>query len=681
MGGKTLEQQEEQQQIEKMQEQAILGTSSLPFEEKIMGGQTFNNFMEGKIEGMDNVASFNDKVSGLTTMQGKGFNFGNLNIKGPNIDLGMANKSKVDVNNFLSFNANKKTNNKHVDVNKFLNFNNNKTNMFMGNNIKKDLFSKNNNTRGMMQMAPFNPLKGNVNVNKKVQSMIGSNPFNKGDVLFAKNNAKNDFSNRVNQSLGIFNKNPAKKGENFLSNLPNYEQLMYNRVQKQKGMSLFGDYDGDGVPNIFDANPAGRAIHKILGDKYSKNMGLQLTQEDLMEMNQYAETPIDVRNFNAPTRAQLQEREQNFNTEDRSLTLQRVEEIQNQINELQRIIDEPLSGEPEQRRRQKDSKETARKRIVELRQLQRQFQEQGFREQKFELERQDAKELRTERELAQIKAKELELQKLQQQQQLTREQLNQQTKLQERRIELEEKKQERQESVARIDAGLKREQAQFDRSLALRRQSAEEQKGDLALWGTKLEQAKTMTDNLTGFTGGKGFAQMAGLGQPSNTGEDLNRAAFLAGAGSGANLQNIAMLSGSNNQRMGGFTGAVNETLGPQTAGKSFSQAVMETLGSQTPEQLMEQRRLQDQEMQRQLLEQQMMQQQSQMQRQPPMQQSQMQRQQFVEQEPEQTRQREPEQRDFGSSRARPVKVDEQYAEYLQQSEATYRRGPYRKRR
>lgn len=69
------------------------------------------------------------------------------------------------------------------------------------------------------------------------------------------NNVKN--SNMFKFNIGLNTKQKSLNSNNILYNntVHRPEQIGWNRMNKQKRLSLFGDKDKDGVPNIFDCDP------------------------------------------------------------------------------------------------------------------------------------------------------------------------------------------------------------------------------------------------------------------------------------------------------------------------------------------------------------------------------------------------------------------------------------------
>jgi len=156
---------------------------------------------------------------------------GNTKTKTPNVNmmLGGASKGKsnINVSQFMGMNSkSKKT--KNIDVGSFMGMN------------SKSTKTKNIDVSSFMGMNN-QPMKNNAfNVNK----MMGLG-------------GKSTKSKSINVSKYL--------GSNMMgSKMPPSPE---KRMKQQKGLSMFGDYDGDKLPNIFDCNPKNKNqqgfIHRL----------------------------------------------------------------------------------------------------------------------------------------------------------------------------------------------------------------------------------------------------------------------------------------------------------------------------------------------------------------------------------------------------------------------------------
>jgi len=122
---------------------------------------------------------------------------------------------------------------------------------------------------GMNSSLKMSDLKFDSNMEKKIMGNV------------TKSKSKSDFN-----FTGFKNALPNLK---FNSNMNqkifgNTEKVAVKRMKKQKGMSLFGDWDKDKVPNIFDCDPRNlkkqAAIHDELG---IENIGPENPVEEVLE--------------------------------------------------------------------------------------------------------------------------------------------------------------------------------------------------------------------------------------------------------------------------------------------------------------------------------------------------------------------------------------------------------------
>ena len=170
--------------------------------------------------------------------------------------------------------------------------------------------------------------KSSKNKNNKINEMLGSPTsrsssfdvskyFGMGKTKSKKNNNinlgmgtfgtnKTDVQNKINNFLGM---NKPKKNMRAVEPLNplrmmgmnqgninfNTERVGWNRMAQQKGLSMFGDYDGDRVMNILDCDPYDKnkqaGFHEMLSgikNRFSSNKNISLkipTEEELNELD------------------------------------------------------------------------------------------------------------------------------------------------------------------------------------------------------------------------------------------------------------------------------------------------------------------------------------------------------------------------------------------------------------
>ena len=243
-------------------------------------------------------------------------------------------KSKtMDVNKYLRMDNNKDSNvhkiigtslhnkvtmgNTQNKINNMLGRGNNNIKMFgVGKNKNRNKYvqkmlgtstNKNNSTTKKIGLITGNNMQNKINqmiggnIQNKTKQLVGGNMQNKVNKLLGRNpkkdiNSKNMMSTKI--GLGI---NPQEKinkmtngfgGNNFRNELIRGKTPMtpigaeltgWNRMKQQKGLSLWGDRDGDGVKNILDCNP----LNKMLQGPGDKNSNME------EELEPYVEGAID----------------------------------------------------------------------------------------------------------------------------------------------------------------------------------------------------------------------------------------------------------------------------------------------------------------------------------------------------------------------------------------------------
>lgn len=524
-----------------------------------------------------------------------------------------------------------------------------KTNFLTGNTNSNGNFSKMFENKKSSSNKDFGSFFKLNNKNNKTVNMLGTTGFKNNNYFKA-----NNFFKQGNQkSKKVLMNNPSKKAAEFLGNT--------------KGMFANKKFNNPLAPmnNSFKSN-----INNMIGknsiniDRFSKNMMEQ--PENQTSMNSFT-----MKDF--IENSEQQQSSLNNNQ-------QKIEDIERQIDELQDIVDAPLSGDQNQRDSQKREKSIARSKIVSLRQLQRQFQEQAFREQKFNVERSDnlrreeerkeqqlmnqrqqndarIQELELKRDLGQLSFQERkEIEKLKQRAQNRRSRDDKEVAL--ARLEREDERADRQENIEFAKLEAQDIRADKDRQVELARIRAQARANENVFLENKIKQGQGLLGGLLGGSSGSGIN--AALSSSPNDGmrtqEGLQRANFLAGASP---------------QMQPGF----NNNFVDSSSRRSFSETVFDTLGTTNPQReqevLMRQRELEQRRMQEE-----MMQQQSQTP-------------QRVEVNQPVQRNVQNVQRQVDSQEERPqrtvqtstgeVSIDQDYAEYLKNSDASYRRGPYKK--
>ena len=656
LGGKSIE--EQQEDIERVRkEQEIIGVSNMRFEEKIMGGQSYNRFMEGKLDNIEGISSYNDKVNNLT-----------------NVGFKMENQTREEE---IKSNIMGNQTNPFEKVNEYFNTKNNKK-------LSLGLSSPKDNTMDILGVSTFKANKAPTSIlGKKKQTNIDnylglhnnnfnkmkkgnnidsffSNPFNTKKNKFSMQFNKVNFNNNVNNFLGTSTANPANKVNQILGNFKNPELVARNRMKQQTGLSLFGDYDRDGNLNIFDSRPRGQEIRKILGDRFSMN-----NEEKTFyytEGNAYTDGDEDMSRYTFDELLRLAQTEVPIgrlpdDPEERKIEEQRRKELKRRATSAKTLLEEFRKREAEQAK----TKQT--------------IDRFGFDKKKYEDE---------------LKAKEKE-QKLKEETELKKLDLQYglDPKIQEiRKKELEREDEIRKEDLRREDKKIAMEQERKEKEIALQQEQFRartkldfmrlDRDSDAGLFkGKGLETGMKTVSALTGYTGtgqGLGWATQGGTG----TG-------FIDTLQQHESPRQVRpeMLDEGMAQRRTIGSGA-REALGDDFTfrrdGVPFSLKAQEALGLVDPRQLALQ--------QQQLIE---MQQQAEMQRQQEieeMRRRQIERQQvqpqpYEEAEYQEVSQIDPDEVDWGSIDPKKAKtIDPDYGRYLKESkgQVTYRRGPYKRR-
>lgn len=110
------------------------------------------------------------------------------------------------------------------------------------------------------------PKKSKVNLNKQNTQVFNMLSMPKNNINRKNNQISNMLSmgknnintqDRLNQFLGKQSYNKTLKYEKKVKDNVNWQPEMtgWNRMDMQKKLNMFGDFDKDGVPNIFDCNP------------------------------------------------------------------------------------------------------------------------------------------------------------------------------------------------------------------------------------------------------------------------------------------------------------------------------------------------------------------------------------------------------------------------------------------
>ena len=183
----------------------------LNFEDKVMNGRRYKDFMKDKFRGNENSLEYAEKIDSLIGKGGNKMNF----------DTSLINNNESDEDKVDMILGKKYSNNK------------NKT---------RDLFGNMN----FSKKDKSNDLFGNMNFGNK---------NNVDNFLGMRNKQKQDKINKKG-SMAVFS------GFNFKNDLfsgkiinTSSESQAWKRIGMQKGLKPFGDIDGDKVPNVMDCVP------------------------------------------------------------------------------------------------------------------------------------------------------------------------------------------------------------------------------------------------------------------------------------------------------------------------------------------------------------------------------------------------------------------------------------------
>ena len=173
MGGKSFNEIEEESQMNELHEnqqksikERLFGNNNIMnnmngvnFSDKVMGGEKFDNFMSGKMNGLDSPGQYKERVS-LLTRQSSNNPFNNMQ---------KVSKNKGEIK--MNFNNNMKNGSKKV--NEYFGNNKIKNKMF-GGSANNKMFGNAKNVASLFQ----NPFNGGNNVNngsKKINEYLNSN--------------------------------------------------------------------------------------------------------------------------------------------------------------------------------------------------------------------------------------------------------------------------------------------------------------------------------------------------------------------------------------------------------------------------------------------------------------------------------------------------------------------------
>ncbi len=676
---------EEQRQRAMAEDELLRATQPINFNDKIMGGQQAARFLDGKLPELGGTYGYTQRVNMLT---GKGANKmeEELNMENKlnslfgssgdatnkvNAMLGGTSGSAGDkINSILSGKKSPKT--KKINVDSYLTMpKSNKTSDVVSRVLNS---SSKQSVRELTKKADA-LFKTPTTKKIKFDDMMG---FGKRAFsgLSAQNNIATSFGLAVTKTA-----NSARKGKNIaldkinsafspLKPLPganirngqifnmfgNPERDARKRMKQQKGLSMFGDFDGDRVVNMFDCNPldskkqgrihdfltkvkskvtgtvAGNKIVDIPSDNIQRNSGLDDWNPGVPKTTTYnniGNTSNDNSNFvyvdeqpekiipMVPDTAEAQFKMGNFSDDGTKHFTQN-----NQYNYNVADLDKDGDVDAED------------KRLFENFGIDSQikFAKRGINKSRNSKEQANYASLLSE--------------------------LNKTTRV-----------------MSRVE---------FDKEKWKYDIAEKEKNKNRTMFEDKIKAASGMMETLIGRTNKVDFRDKIGI----VGGNFENNAAALIGSTRG-NFQNMAILSGGMTQSPP-FQNKVGDIVGNQTQNKSFAQKINETISNKSPEEVMKA----DVEQQKQIQAapiipqvQQFQQQQFQQQQfQQPIRQ-----QQIYPWQPTYARQStyaQPQQHGYGEpnwSNLTPQEVaryDPQYAKYIAETagDNKYRRGPYRKR-
>ena len=734
------------------QRRLLQAIQPINFNEKVMGGQNSAYFLNGKLPEIGGSLAFTQKVNMLT---GKG---ATMEEKDNSSLLGGNNGATFDINkilgstkssnfeNMLSGHTGKSdkisemlglSSKTKSSKTKSLNFENmlgnsssDKITKMLGTGIKthKNIINPANKISQMLTGTPSkqsfkfdmktgfgNRAFAGLDVNKKIHNSfgLGLNKIKNNNV-----NVKDSAMNKINSSFGIMGSKPnfnmnnklnfnTSMGSNFMntktkdSNIKslfgtfgNPEKTARTRIKQQKGLPMFGDFDGDRVLNMFDCNPLNPLLQgeSHIPSNYVGGNSLAVQNKQIATQPVHEIFGADGRQI-IPDITDMKEAEVIDMGED----VKSGEYIYNNENAKDNIVFDGLDLNARIKFAQDGFKNAAsgdKKRYGDL--LVNLMKQGPNAAEQEKTARAESKELFDREKWKYDKTKEQAIAK-------AKENIAEKTLGFEKQKFMASKKAGKVSSVfgqelalMNLDRSIQSENiknAAVERSEArsfnLEKEKLRMQKGkqDMALWETKLRAGENLLGTLVG--GGKpiDFGAKVGSGG-TNLARDPRG---LIGGGSGANVMNPAMLTGTgaNDYHMMSLVGAttpsesfnskVMASVGsPQN--KSFAQKIGESLSRKKPEELIKEEQMARVEQ----MEAQMMQPQQVVQRpiqpRPVYQQPQFQqiRQPMQMQQPAQNI-------NWGNvSPQQASQVDSSYAKYMQESTAEgfdgYRRGPYKKR-
>jgi len=308
---------EEQQQRVSGEDGTLNALRPINFNEKIMGGQKAAAFMDGKFAPLDGSFNYAQRVNALT---GKGVN-----------TMEEEFKTQQKINSMLGQDS--PTDKVKMMTGGFGSSSSDKMSMLLGNGMsgedkiakflgktetKKGKKSKNKTEETDSGIDKINKILGNNKDNKKEKQFDFNFNFDTktgfGNRAFAgmtqnktfdmskffntttgnKNlkNAKNNAVNKINNAFGGLNNGFTNKIQNNFRTpsmhnlLGNPEKIAKRRMKQQKGLTMFGDFDGDRLLNAFDCDPLDplkqgeqHDLTKYMPQENDANMGLVVRGE------------------------------------------------------------------------------------------------------------------------------------------------------------------------------------------------------------------------------------------------------------------------------------------------------------------------------------------------------------------------------------------------------------------
>ena len=776
--------QEEEYQIQQqrvMNDDGLLkALQPINFENKIMGGQNFQNFIGNKLPQIHGALSFTQKINMLT---GKGENKMESQINAQNkinqilstsngskkVEdlLGTTNtktkKFSVDeyfkpgksssnkISELLGNNNKQKSKFKFDDVmgfgkraytginvqnklnEEFGTGKNKKTNnkqSFSGMNIQNKLteaFGMQKNKKSNMGMQPF----AGINIQNKLNNAFGIGMNKKSNIT----NQKNNTIKKINNGFGINTSN-----FNIKKFIGNPEKTANTRMKQQNGLPMFGDFDGDKVLNMFDCNPLDptkqATYHDMIGrlksnvgtmkdnavsgyntvknklgltgnkqnlsndkisngptDIYSKGQYIDATKLNLLDNDSQNQRVIKP---TTPDTMIAQRGEQGFGTTFGTTKLSgpgnngnigldtNNDGIVNKLdNNVSNIVSNNRVSAVDKLNKQAQqlfilmenaSTEKERKKYASMyTSVLQNIRTEGtldLQNRKFDAERFDKKSEKIGKVTLGTQQYELQKDKFNFEKDLTQQKFDESKKDSRTKKVLTQDAFDYQKERDTMSDALKLKNA--DKSFALEKQKLAvlAGKNERAMWENKVKAGSNMIGSIVGSGNSlKGFENVvSGMNNSSSTGQGIN---MMTGR-VGGNSQNMMMMAGGLTQSEP-MSSKIMSTVGGQSQSKSFAQKVNESVTRKTPEEVMEEEKLQQYTPQQneQVIQQPIQQQPQQYSQQRPV---------FYAQ-PQQMQGREPNWNNLSPQEA--AQYDPEYARYMAESkeENVYRRGPYKKRR